>query len=383
MADSHTLPDFSLVRGGPFFELERGLRIIRPPGFNAVWAAVSVTLVTWVPLMLLALLQGPESTRLLFSELQVHAELLLSLPVIVAAEPYIDGRVCVAARQFLRANLVEDRSRESFEACARSLTRWRDARSIELMLLGIVIALAIVSPPDPAREWFFVSDPTPRLSLPGGWYQCVSQPLVRFLAFRWAWRALVWGVFLLRVSRLPLRLVPTHPDQSGGLGFLSICQGSFAPVVFAVAVPVAAYSFRTNASAITQTPLEYIMPQVLYAVLACIAVFAPLGFFSWQLVHAKRQGDPWFSAVAAHHSRRFEDKWFRRAPDADPLGSPDFSSLADLGTSFMVARRMKLFPWDQRSLLSVAVAATAPLIILLIFDRQFLAVVHQLRQSVS
>lgn len=383
MAGSSLLPDFSLVKGGPFFELERGLRIIRPPRFDAWRSALFVTLVSWVPLVLLSLLQGKGAARLFFADFQVQAELLLSLPVLVAAEPYIDGRVGVAARQFLRADLVEEKDRESFEATARRLVRWRDAPLIELLLLGLVIALALVSTPDPGREWLVVADPTRQLSLAGGWYQCVSQPLVRFLVFRWVWRALGWGIFLLRVSRLPLRLVPTHPDQAGGLGFLAICQASFAPVVFAVAVPVATYSFRTHAEAITESPLAYVMPQVLYAVLACLAVFSPLAFFSPRLVHSKRRADPGFSAVAAHHSRRFEDKWFQRAQAADPLGSPDFSSLADLGSSFMVARRMKLFPWDQRSALAVAAAGLAPLVILLMLDRQFLAVVSQLRKSLS
>ncbi|MCP3161858.1 hypothetical protein [Myxococcus qinghaiensis] len=383
MAASRLLPDFSLVRGGPFFELERGLHLVGPPRFEAWRSALCFTLVSWAPLALLALLQGKEATRLFLSDFQVHAMLLMSLPVLVAAEPYVDSRVGVAARQFLRADLVEEKGRESFEAMARGLTRWRDAPLIELLLLGLVIAFALGSAPDPAKEWLVVADPTPRLSLAGGWYQYVSQPLARFLAFRWMWRAFGWGVFLLRVSRLPLRLSPTHPDQAGGLGFLSICQASFAPVVFAVAVPVATYSFRANAAAITESPLDYIMPQVLYAVLACLAVFAPLVFFSPQLVHAKRRGDPWFSAVAAHHSRRFEDKWFHRDSNANPLGSPDFSSLADLGSSFMVARRMKLFPWDQRSALAVAAAGLAPLVILLVLDRQFLAVVSQLRKSLS
>ncbi|NVJ23240.1 MULTISPECIES: hypothetical protein [Myxococcus] len=383
MASSRLLPDFSLVRGGPLFELERGLHLIGPPRFKAWRAALCFTLVSWAPLALLTLLQGAGAMRLFLADYQVHAMLLLSLPVLVAAEPYIDSRVGAAARQFLRAALVEEKDRASYEAMARGLTRWRDAPLVELLLLGLVIALALISTPDPARQWSMVADPTPRLSLAGGWYEYVSEPLARFLVFRWIWRAFGWGVFLLRVSRLPLRLVPTHPDLAGGLGFLAICQASFAPVVFAVAVPVAAYSFRTNASAITESPLDYVMPQVLYTVLACLAVFAPLAFFSRQLVHAKRQGDPWFSAVAAHHSRRFEDKWFRRNPGVDPLSSEDFSSLADLGTSFVVARRMKLFPWDQRSLIAVAAAGLAPLAILLVLDRQFLAVVSQLKKSLS
>jgi hypothetical protein len=31
----------------------------------------------------------------------------------------------------------------------------------------------------------------------------------------------IWFLFLWRVSRLDLRLTPSHPDRAGGLGFLS------------------------------------------------------------------------------------------------------------------------------------------------------------------
>ncbi|MCP3061831.1 hypothetical protein LXT21_23895 [Myxococcus sp. K38C18041901] len=379
MESSGTLTDFSLVRGGPFQTLGRGLRGVEP-GRSGLFALV-LALGCWGPLVLLAWMQGGSAPRLLVRDLQVHGELLLSLPVLVAAGPYIDRRLGAAARQFLRASLVGERGRGALEALARRCTRWCDSSCVELLILGWVIAFAWLTSPDPSRPWQ-VSD-SARPSLAGGWYLCVAQPLVRFLVLRWLWRGVVWAVFLLRVSRLPLRLSFTHPDQSGGLGFLAVCQASFAPVVFAVAVPVAAYSFRVNAGAITESPLDYVMPQVLYAVLACLAVFAPLACFFRPLVAAKRRGDPWYSAVAAHHSREFEDRWFQQKPEGSPLGSPDFSSLADLGSSFMVARKMKLFPWDQRGLLAVGAAGLAPLVILLMVDRQFIAVVNQLRQSMS
>jgi hypothetical protein len=88
-----------------------------------------------------------------------------------------------------------------------------------------------------------------------------------------------------------------------------------------------------------------------------------------------------FSALAAWHSRQFERKWFRGRTGEKLLGAPEFSSLIDLGSSFTVARSMRLFPIDRRSLLDFAVAALAPLPILLMMDRQFLAVLKYLHEG--
>ena len=48
----------------------------------------------------------------------------------------------------------------------------------------------------------------------------VSLPSVQFLLLRCYLWILTWARFLWQVSRIPLRLVPIHPDRSGGLGFL-------------------------------------------------------------------------------------------------------------------------------------------------------------------
>ncbi|MCE9671185.1 hypothetical protein LY474_25575 [Myxococcus stipitatus] len=382
MVATTPLRDFSLVRGGPAYRLMRRFRMGFPPRQGVARGALVLALVGWLPVVLFALLEGGGAPRALFSELQVHAELLLSIPVLVAAEPYIDGRLGVAVHQFPRATLIEGEGRSRYEALLARAMAWRDLPAMELALAALVLALGLLVPPDVTRGWL-VTRSGARTSLAGTWYVLVSQPLLRFLVLRWLWRGVVWAVFLWRASRLPLSLVPTHPDTAGGLGFLPVCQASFSVVVFAVAMPIAAYSFRKNAAAITQAPIDYVMPQLIFGVLACILVFAPLAFFSPALVKAKRRGGPWFSTVASHHSREFERRWFQAHPGVDPLAAEDFSSLADLGTSFAVARRMRLFPYDQRAFAAVGGAALLPLAVLLVMDRQFLAVVDQLRQSVS
>src|SRR5581483_3648461 len=72
-----------------------------------------------------------------------------------------------------------------------------------------------------------------QLTLAGIWYGYVSLPCFQFLLLRWYFRLFIWTRFLWQVSRIGLRLVPTHPDRVGGLSFLS--QAAYALTVLAVA----------------------------------------------------------------------------------------------------------------------------------------------------
>ncbi|MFL5349488.1 MAG: hypothetical protein ACJ8AT_32205 [Hyalangium sp.] len=376
MDASSILPNFSLVKGGPLFRAERWLHLVSPRRSSVGWRTLAFALLAWLPLLVLTLPRGGTALRSLLAELQVHAQMLLALPVFIAAEPYVDGRITLAARQFLVSHLVGVGSRPAFERSARTAMRWRDSSLAEACLLVGAFALSLVSGLDSHLEWAVTGangSPSPA----GWWYLTVSQPLFRFLALRWLFRGVLWAYFLFRVSRLPLALMPSHPDVTGGLGFLPICQSGFAPVVFALSVVVSAYTWDTQPRGLASGPLPYILPLVVQGAIAAVAVFAPLGFFTPQLVKAKRRGDSAFSALAAWHSRHFERKWFHEHPGDELLGAPDFSSLIDLGSSFTVARKMRLFPWDSRSLLGFAAASLAPLVILLMMDRKFLAVLKQ------
>lgn len=67
----------------------------------------------------------------------------------------------------------------------------------------------------------------------------MTRPLFSVLRLAWVWRLVLAGIVLLRIARLPLKLVPSHPDRVGGLGFLGRLPMVFAPFIFAVLAVVA------------------------------------------------------------------------------------------------------------------------------------------------
>ena len=71
------------------------------------------------------------------------------------------------------------------------------------------------------------------LSMAGWWHALVSVPMFQFLLLRWYFRVFIWARFLWRMSRINLKLVPTHPDRVGGLGFLTNVVYAFTPVLLA------------------------------------------------------------------------------------------------------------------------------------------------------
>ncbi len=377
-----TLTDFSLVRGGLLFQTEQRLRRAPRRRHDPAIRALVVAVVAWFPLLLFSLPDGGSAVASLFNELQVHAQLLIALPVLVGAESYIDGRLRFAARHFLEANLVRADALETFDADARRAMRWRDSYLVEVLLLILAYTLTFIAPADATRSWTLSPDGGDS-SMAGWWNLLVSQPVFRFLALRWVWRGVVWSAFLLRISRLPLTLVPTHPDMMAGLGFLPVCQASFSPVVFSLSVVVAAYTSRVVPAGLAANPGAYVIPLAVIAAGAVVLVFAPMGFFVPQLVLAKRRSIEGFSPLAARHSRQFEQKWFDGGPDAELLGAPEMSSLADIGTAFTLSRKMRLLPWDLVALQAVIGSALAPLLILLVMDRQFIAVLKFIHDGIG
>jgi hypothetical protein len=365
--------DFSLVLGGPLYQLFRRSHLAGD-GLDLLQRRVIVlTAVAWVPLLLLSLAEGTawggRVTLPFLRDLDMHARLLLALPLLVVAELVVNLRLGPTVRKFVERGLVPDADRVRFDAIIDSAMRLRNSITAEVLLIAIVYVVGVgifwrtQAALDVATWYGTPVNGSTRPSLAGWWLDCVSLPLFQFLLLRWYFRLCIWARFLWQVSRLDLILVPTHPDRCGGLGFLALVGHAFAPLLLAQGTILAGFVankiFYAGAT-LTEFKVEMIglVAWVLFAVLGPMLVFAP------KLAAAKRGGLGEYGGLAQRYVREFDQKWLRGGGPADEplIGSGDIQSLADLGNAFEVVKGMRLVPFTLQTVLQLAVVTLAPVV---------------------
>src|SRR5678815_1405479 len=103
-------PDFSLILGGPLFQLLRRAHLSGDVA-DLVWRRViALALITWLPLPALSIAKGHawgDSVKVLFLfDVDVHARFLLALPLLIVAELVVHRRMRLVAVSYthLRAH---------------------------------------------------------------------------------------------------------------------------------------------------------------------------------------------------------------------------------------------------------------------------------------
>jgi hypothetical protein len=364
--------DFSIVLGGPLFQLLRRAHLSDDALGLVRLRILVISLLAWLPLLLLSALEGRlwdgDATVPFLKDVEVHARFLLVVPLLIIAEFAVHRRIRPLPQQFLDRKLIPESAVPRFEAAIASALRLRNSVLAEVLLLVFVYGVGILVlwrhyVALNTSTWY--STPSTgglEPSWAGLWYGCVSMPIFQFLLCRWYFRLFIWARFLWQVSRLKLRLVPTHPDRVGGLSFLSETSLAFFVLAVAhgamVAGPLAGRIFFLGAS-LTQFKGEIAVLVIfmLGVVLGPLLVFAP------RLFEAKWSGLREYGTLAGGYVREFDNKWLRRPPPANEsfVGSADIQSLADLGNSYEVVRGMRLAPITKLAVLGVVTATLLPI----------------------
>ena len=223
-------PDFSLVLGGPLYQLLRRAHMTGDALELMRRRVVVISLFAWVPLLVLSALDGRAwggGVAVPFlRDWDTHARFLVALPLLVVAELVVHQRMRLVVKQFLERNLIPPSAVSRFEAAIASAFRLRNSVLAEVLLIAFV---GLVGVSLFWRQYVVLTTATwyatptaagMTLSRTGVWYAYVSLALFQFLLMRWYFRILIWARFLWHVSRIELSLIPTHPDRVGGLGFL-------------------------------------------------------------------------------------------------------------------------------------------------------------------
>ena len=104
--------DFSLVLGGPLYQLWRGTRLAGDTLQLLHRRIIALALLTWAPLLLLSMAAGRawgDSVRVPFlHDVDLHVRLLLALPLLVVAELVIHQRMRPMVGQFLERGLIPE-----------------------------------------------------------------------------------------------------------------------------------------------------------------------------------------------------------------------------------------------------------------------------------
>jgi hypothetical protein len=366
--------DFSLVLGGPLFQLFRRSRLSGDALELLHRRVLAITLIAWLPLLLLSIfgLSSGSAGRLSFiHDVEVHIRFLIALPVLIFAELIVHSRIRPVVRRFIERRIVLPDDRDRFENAVESAIRLRNSVPIEIGLLILVYTFGLwlwnSRVPIESPTWYAMPGGRWRLTPAGYWYVFVSIPIVQFVLLRWYLRLFIWYRFLWQVSRINLRLVSTHPDHCAGLAFLGKSAFAFGPILFAqgamLAGPVASRVLYGGESL-----LSFKMPISGFIAFFVLAILGPLLMFTPALARAKRKGLVIYGQLAQDYVDGFERKWVPAdaAPAEELLGAADIQSLADLANSYSLVSAMRPVPFGLDDIIRLAVATAAPFLPLLL-----------------
>jgi len=329
--------------------------------------AVVIMAAAWLPTAILSAIDGPPTFHAFLVDVAAQSRLLVVIPLLIVAEPWILQRWAAIARHFLSAELIASEDQASFQGAVAAFERRRRLAVTHVVLALLVYSMAVAALTNLnvgiVPTWCSGSQVMNRFSFSGASYLLISLPMMMYLVLRWMWNIFLWSWFLYTVSRMNLRLVPAHPDLMGGLGFLETSMQGFLPFVFCIGTICA--GGVANSLLHHRQPLSAFRTDALILAAFVVVICAgPLCILFDPLHRTKRRGTFEYGKFAVGLGHEFEAKWLGSSCHADQttLEVPDFSSTTDLFSITANVRQMKLVPFGVHSLARLIIVTFAPAI---------------------
>jgi hypothetical protein len=366
--DAHL--EFSLVRGDALFRLQRALGLIPDHGLGVARRAVLAVLVTWVPLVIAAgvahrLWPGVVDEPLL-QHYGVHVRFLLAVPLFIIDDAVAHWVLGEIMPYFVRSGLIAGADRARFVDIVRRAGSWRDGWRPWVAIAGIVItwtfAGAIVWD---EHELSWATGESPLFALQFGvfWFRYVARPIFETLLLVWLWRLVLATALMWRISRLDLVLVPTHPDEAAGLGFLEVVPLAFVAPAFAMS---AVLSGRWAHDAVYHgaTLSALALPMGVFVVFTVLGLLVPLLVFMPRLWATRRRALLDYGALVGEHHRRLRRRWILgdRLVDDTMLEAPELGPGAYSGRLYDAVWHVMPVPVGKRILLAIALLVMLPML---------------------
>jgi hypothetical protein len=126
--------NFSLVLGGPLYQLYLRTRLAKPPLDLLSRRIVGLALICWLPLLVLSALGGRALGGVavpFMRDVEAHTRFLVALPLLILAEVFVHDRIGSVVRQFLSRGIIVPEEQPRFERLIASTMRLRNSMVLE------------------------------------------------------------------------------------------------------------------------------------------------------------------------------------------------------------------------------------------------------------
>ena len=366
--EASRIGDYLASHGGPFFELQRRLGMLREDALLAGRRAALFVALAWGVPFLLSLVAGRAFAladgRAYLVDFGAWARFFIAIGLFMLSEQQIEYGLNGKLGQLVRAPIIAP---DCFAAAASAVVRalrLRDSRAAEIICLGLAIVGTVVwltrLTASRHSSWAVeIAGDGAHVTLAGWWSVICSAPLFYFLLFRGLWRYIVWAMLLWRIASLKLRLVATHPDGKGGLAFLAEYPNAYSMFVFGIssgfAITVVRHVFEANISSVT---FGYIITAWLAIVFAFFAF--PLLAFSKPLAELKDRSAEVLGAQATRYHRAAERALIGRNLAANDSVEAAAPAVPDPSAQFAASRKLSIFLMSRSAVAPLAFAALVP-----------------------
>lgn len=371
MDDPGSLLSARLLRDDLLIRLQRRVGLAPADGLGVRRRAFALAAFAWLPIAVWAWVSGrayDAGGESLLDHYQVHARLLLAVPLMIVAEGIATRTVLRLAPHCADPGLWKGDS-SVLRRIIEDLVRLRDLGHPWAVACGAALGLtegwrnATTALADhDALGW---AGDAGASGFGAAWYLWVARPIFAGCIAAWVWRTVLLGIGLHRLSRAGFSPVVTHPDRAGGFVFLGRLALPFGIVAFALSSVVGsawAHEIVVHGADVA----GYAVPMVLVIVIPTLVFLSPMLVLAGPMSRARNGALLRYGALVSRHGDALRRRWIDGERIDDPvLDAPEIGAAADAAALYESVVRMRPIPVGAAAVLSVAVPTAVPMIAVL------------------
>jgi len=371
--DKAAVPDdsFDLLRNDLLLRWQRKLRIAPPQGLGVVRRAVFFALLTWMPIMIWAVLNDrlvhADTGEPLFKHFGIHVRCLVAIPLFILAEAMAGGVLQKIVGQFRSNNIVSDGQQAEFAAVLSGVARLRDSSLPWIVVIGLAFAWIFGNPVHLDAHELSWAAAGSDFGFGGWWFLYVAKPVFVILLLGWLWRIALVILLFQRIAQMELSLVPPHPDRCGGLGFLKKLPMALFLVTFAVSAIIAS-RWMHDVLYHGQTLAALKAPFVAFVVVWGALMLSPLFLFAPRIAAMKSEALLSYGRLIGIHGRLVHKRWIlgqnltSESVAGDILDAPELGPVVDISAIYDAVQRVTPLPIGKSTIMMVLLPIIIPML---------------------